>query len=102
MQATGSLFVLAVFGILHTVSGSLANPRAPHGFVPQEKSGYQLLNARKVLERAGVRETTDPPQEPRSDTIPFVVGGVLAGLIVVVLVSYFVVRMRRGNSMAEN
>ena len=92
MQAMGSLFVLAVFGILHMVSdllspssspwlpsicllcylfgfswlsmhmchfhtsesitallqvsGSLVNPRAPHGFVPQEKSGYQLLNAR--------------------------------------------------------
>jgi len=103
MQAMGSLFVLAVFGILHMVSGSLANPRAPHGFVPQEKSGYQLLNARKVLERSGVRDTADPPPtEPRSDTIPFVVGGVLAGLIVVVLVSYFVVRMRRGNRMAEN
>jgi len=50
-----------------------------------------------------MRDTADPPPpEPRSDTIPFVVGGVLAGLIVVVLVSYFVVRMRRGNSMAEN
>jgi len=88
------------------VGGALVNPRAPDGFVPKERRGYQLLNARRALERAGggggARETSDPPEEPRSDTVPFVVGGVLAGLIVVVLVSYFVVRLRRGNSMAEN
>jgi len=100
--ATCSLFVLTVFGIGHMVSGALVNPRAPDGFVPKERSGYQLLKARKILERGGMRETSDPPPEPRSDTVPFVVGGVLAGLIVVVLVSYFVVRLRRGNSMAEN
>jgi len=107
MQGTTcSLFVLTVFGIvLHMVGGALVeNPRAPHGFVPKDRSGYQLLNARRALERAGggMRETTQPPPEPRSDTVPFVVGGVLAGLIVVVLVSYFVVRLRKGNSMAEN
>jgi len=102
MYRTGALSALAVFGFLQLVSGTFVNPRLPDGFVPKERTGHQLLRARKTLERAGLRETSDPPPEPRSDTVPFIVGGVLAGLIVVVLVSYFVVRLRRGNSMADN
>merc|ERR1711915_177072 len=47
----------------------------------------------KVLKEA----TTQKTPEERSDTVPIVVGSVMAGLIVVVLVGYFVVRARKAN-----
>merc|ERR1711915_694250 len=48
----------------------------------------------KVLKEA----TTQKTPEERSDTVPIVVGSVMAGLIVVVLVGYFVVRARKANN----
>merc|ERR1711915_771845 len=48
----------------------------------------------KVLREA----TTQKTPEERSDTVPIVVGSVMAGLIVVVLVGYFVVRARKANN----
>merc|ERR1711915_412929 len=48
----------------------------------------------KVLKEA----TTQKTPEERRDTVPIVVGSVMAGLIVVVLVGYFVVRARKANN----
>merc|ERR1712215_391921 len=48
----------------------------------------------KVLKEA----TTQKTPEERSDTVPIVVGSVMAGLIVVVLIGYFVVRARKANN----
>merc|ERR1711915_816177 len=48
----------------------------------------------KLLKEA----TTQKTPEERSDTVPIVVGSVMAGLIVVVLVGYFVVRARKANN----
>merc|ERR1711892_1623639 len=68
-------------------------------FVPEELSRHQVNEAKINYARNGniFRSTQDPekPPEDPSDTVPIVVGCVLAGLIIVVFVSYFVVRSRR-------
>merc|ERR1712142_871296 len=40
-------------------------------------------------------ETTERPKDDTNTVVPIVVGSILGGLIVVVLVSYFIVRARR-------
>eukprot|EP00091_Calanus_sinicus_P013638 TRINITY_DN3024_c0_g1_i1.p1 TRINITY_DN3024_c0_g1~~TRINITY_DN3024_c0_g1_i1.p1 ORF type:complete len:127 (+),score=55.48 TRINITY_DN3024_c0_g1_i1:45-383(+) len=53
----------------------------------------------KALENIAeeMSQATDEPNVPeeKSDVVPIVVGSVMGGIIVVVLVSYFIVRARR-------
>merc|ERR1712198_195403 len=58
-------------------------------------NGIDLEKAEWKLQKEA---TTQKTPEERSDTVPIVVGSVMAGLIVVVLVGYFVVRARKENS----
>jgi len=58
---------------------------------------YKVAIRRDQLDTGAVKDETTPPGPPpdnSDDTVPIVVGCVLAGLIAVVMVSYFVLRAR--------
>jgi hypothetical protein len=89
-------------------------------FVPEPMAEYEIRRVwekvdrtRRILETKKEENKTMPKEllggveikenvtKKRSDTVPIVVGCVLAGLIVVVLVSYFVVRIRKSRASSQ-
>merc|ERR1711915_1070924 len=63
-----------------------------------EKVKTSNINLEEAEWKVMKEETTQKTPEERSDTVPIVVGSVMAGLIVVVLVGYFAVRARKANN----
>merc|ERR1712226_89220 len=103
-MATGPLLPLLLVAM---VASLLASPLPPQrrGTPLLARLGQRLVRGQRIprvalgqgpgLPRVG--ETTQPPPA-RSDAVPIAVGGALAGLILVVLITYFGVRARRSRS----
>jgi len=98
-------FVLISLLLVVTCSSLKISPFVPKELTKREldlaKTEYKYKVAaeqRHQLEDiGGVKvdtSTSGPPPDESDDTVPIVVGCVLAGLIVVVMVSYFVLRAR--------
>eukprot|EP00092_Neocalanus_flemingeri_P036131 GFUD01039336.1.p1 GENE.GFUD01039336.1~~GFUD01039336.1.p1 ORF type:complete len:106 (+),score=38.71 GFUD01039336.1:119-436(+) len=65
-------------------------------FMKEKKIQAEAMEASKNIPEEMSEATEEPPvKDEKDDVVPIVVGSVLAGLIVVVLVSYFIVRARR-------
>merc|ERR1711915_599517 len=62
-----------------------------------ETEALKMAEKEKQFVKTLVEATTEEPLVPddNNNVVPIVVGSILVGLILVVLVSYFIVRMRR-------
>merc|ERR1711970_780756 len=93
--------VVALACILAAVSAAKFSPFVPREIVKHDvdiaRVNYHKEKSAQIEEKLVLgQETTEKPDPDDTNTvIPIVVGSLLGGMIVVVLVSYFIVRARR-------
>jgi len=93
--------LLSLLLVAATCSALKISPFVPKEITKREvdiaKTEHKYKLAAGQLDTGRVKDetsTSGPPPDNSDDTVPIVVGCVLAGLIAVVMVSYFVLRAR--------